>query len=131
VATLSNAMDVGAPSNWERIEALFRGDLAALRAALRWGSLTDAETLDAVATLEASGYRGDPHGAVACGVLERHLRDGELGIFLATAHPAKFQETGPGTPELPASLAVVLHQPILSRPLPADLDALKRELSRA
>ena len=128
LATLSNAMDVGAPSNWERIEALFEGNLAALRAGLRWGSLTDAETLEAVAALEASGYRPDPHGAVAFGLLERHRRAGELGLFLATAHPAKFQETGPGTPALPPALAAVLNLPILSRPLPADLSALKREL---
>ena len=127
-ATLSNAMDVGAPSNWERIHALFGGDLEAMRAGLRWGSLTDAQTIEVMGGLQAQGYRPDPHGAVACGVLERHLTEGELGIFLATAHPAKFQETGPGTPALPAPLAAVMDLPILSKPLPADLDALKREL---
>jgi threonine synthase len=121
-------MDVGAPSNWERIEALFDGDLAALRANLRWGSLTDAETVESMAGLQAAGYRPDPHGAVARGVLARHLGPDELGIFLATAHPAKFQETGPGTPELPPSLAAVMHKPILSKPLPANLEALKGEL---
>ena len=127
-ATLSNAMDVGAPSNWERIQALFGGDLEAMRAGLRWGSLTDAQTVEVMGGLQALGYRPDPHGAVACGVLQRHLEPGELGIFLATAHPAKFQETGPGTPALPASLAAVMDLPILSKSLPADLAALKREL---
>ena len=127
-ATLSNAMDVGAPSNWERIDALYGGDLEAMRANLRWGSLTDDQTVEAMGGLQALGYRPDPHGAVACGVLERHLAPGELGIFLATAHPAKFQETGAGTPALPAALAAVMDLPILSRPLPAALDALKREL---
>ena len=125
LATLSNAMDVGSPSNWERITHLFQGDLAALRAALRWGSRSDAETRATVAELQAAGYRPDPHGAVACGVLQAQLRPGELGIFLATAHPAKFAEPDG---DLPPALASVLDLPLRSKSLPASLDALKGEL---
>jgi threonine synthase len=133
VATLSNAMDVGAPSNWERIHALFRGDHDAMAAALRWGSRSDEETRQTVLDLDRDGYLADPHGAVACGVLQAQLREGEQGIFLATAHPAKFRESleptlGREIP-LPKALSDLLEKPLLNEPLPADQAALKRRLS--
>ena len=130
VATLSSAMDVGSPSNWERIEALFQGDLQALRRELRWGSRTDAETRAAAAELRAAGYQPEPHGTVAYSVLKACLRPGEAGLFLATAHPAKFPGALPGGPvlELPAALAALLGRPLLSRPMAVDLAALKGEL---
>ena len=128
LATLSSAMDVGTPSNWERIQALFQGDLQALRASLRWGSRSDAQTEVTMAALRAGGYEPDPHGAVACGVLEEHLQAGEVGIFMATAHPAKFLEIQPGAPGLPEALAAVMHKPVLSKPLANDLEALKAQL---
>jgi threonine synthase len=132
VATLSNAMDVGAPSNWERIHALFRGDVAAMRSALRWGNLTDEETLASMRDLHAGGYLPEPHAAVAYGVLVRHLAPGETGVFLATAHPAKFRETleeglGIQVP-LPPALAAVQGRPVLSRSLAPDPRALRAEL---
>ncbi|BDU74231.1 threonine synthase [Mesoterricola silvestris] len=132
VATLSNAMDVGAPSNWERIHALFQGDLEAMRGALRRGSLTDAGTLDSMRELHGAGYLPDPHAAVAHGVLAGNLRPGETGVFLATAHPAKFRETleaelGIRVP-LPPALLEVRDRPVLSRSLPADAAALRAEL---
>ena len=133
VATLSNAMDVGAPSNWERIHALFRGDHGAMAAALRWGSRTDAETRETVLELDRAGYLANPHGAVACGVLQAHLGEGERGVFLATAHPAKFKESleptlGREIP-LPKALSGLLEKPLLCEPLAADQAALKRRLS--
>jgi len=132
VATLSNAMDVGSPSNWERIFALFGGDHDAMAAALRWGSCTDAETERVVIDLDRAGYLADPHGAVAYQVLQANLREGEQGIFLATAHPAKFQEAlapalGREIP-LPKSLSDLLELPLLNEPLAADQGALKRRL---
>ncbi|WP_243317798.1 threonine synthase [Geothrix paludis] len=132
VATLSNAMDVGAPSNWERIHALFRGDHGAMATALRWGSRTDEETRQTVLDLDRDGYLADPHGAVACGVLQNQLREGEQGVFLATAHPAKFRESleptlGREIP-LPKSLSDLLDKPLLCEPLAADQAALKRRL---
>lgn len=132
VATLSNAMDVGAPSNWERIHALFRGDHDAMAAALRWGSRTDEETRQTVLELHREGYLADPHGAVACGVLQAQLREGEQGIFLATAHPAKFRESleptlGQEIP-LPRVLSDLLEKPLLCESLPADAAALKHRL---
>ncbi len=133
VATLSNAMDVGSPSNWERIFALFGGDHDAMAAALRWGSCTDAETERIVIDLDRMGYLADPHGAVAYHVLRANLRDGEQGIFLATAHPAKFREAlapalGRELP-LPKALSDLLELPLLNEPLPADQAALRRRLS--
>ncbi|HJV37537.1 MAG TPA: threonine synthase [Geothrix sp.] len=132
VATLSNAMDVGAPSNWERIHALFRGDHDAMAAALRWGSRTDEETRQTVLDLDRDGYLADPHGAVACGVLQSQLRAGEQGLFLATAHPAKFRESLEPTLgreiSLPRSLSDLLEKPLLCEPLAADQAALKRRL---
>jgi threonine synthase len=133
VATLSNAMDVGAPSNWERIAALFEGDWNALRSALRWGSLDDDGTRAVIRELDARGYLCDPHGAVAFAVLRDHLQPGETGIFLATAHPAKFKEAlepvlGREIP-LPPALQEVAGRPLLAEAIPADLGVLRERLS--
>ncbi|BDU68176.1 threonine synthase [Geothrix oryzae] len=133
VATLSNAMDVGSPSNWERIHARFGGDHGAMVAALRWGSCTDAETTETVVALDRAGYLADPHGAVACAVLRAHLHPGEQGLFLATAHPAKFREAltpalGREIP-LPKALSDLLAKPLLSEPLAAEAEALRRRLA--
>lgn len=132
VATLSNAMDVGAPSNWERIADLFEGDWQALRNTLRWGSLGDEGTRDAIRELDERGYLADPHGAVAWAVLQKALRPGETGLFLATAHPAKFKESlepvlGREIP-LPETLAELLDRPLLAEPLENDPESLKRRL---
>jgi threonine synthase len=134
IATLSNAMDVGAPSNWERIEHLVSSDLAALRRALRWGALADDETRRAIIELHAAGYLADPHAAVAYGVLRNHLAPGETGVFLATAHPAKFlplyEDLQIPVP-IPTSLAALSDLPLLSHPLPNDPSALRTVLESA
>ncbi len=132
VPTLSNAMDVGDPSNWPRIQHLFRGDRFALRNALRWGSLTDKETRAALWELHGQGYLADPHAAVAYGVLRRNLGLSEPAIFLGTAHPAKFREVleGPMGVEigLPPSLQEVAQRPLQKEVVPNDLEALKARL---
>jgi len=132
VATLSNAMDVGAPSNWERIESLFENDWNLLRAALRWGSLDDEGTRETIRELDARGYLCDPHGAVAYAVLRAHLEPGETGIFLATAHPAKFKEAlepvlGREIP-LPAALLEVAERPLLAEVIPAEVGVVRGRL---
>lgn len=131
VPTLSNAMDVGAPSNWERI-AHAAGDPARLRDSLRWDRCSDDETLDAMRALDALGYEACPHTAVAWAVLKRNLRPGETGVFLATAHAAKFPEvvekaTG-REPGLPPALAALESAPFLSKPQANDIEALKAAL---
>jgi threonine synthase len=128
VATLSNAMDVGSPNNWPRIDRLFDGDAAALRAALRWGSADDARTQSALAELAGLDYRADPHSAVAFDVLRRNLRPGEQGLVLATAHPAKFAATRDAMRPLPAALAEAAARPLLARPLAADAGLLRAPL---
>jgi len=131
IATLSNAMDVGDPSNWERIAHLHRRDWDELRRALRWGSLDDGATVEVLRRLWALGYQADPHGAVAYGVLENVLRPGETGIFLATAHPAKFQSALAAhglAPALPPALAALQERPLRREVLPAEEAALKARL---
>lgn len=80
-------------------------------------------------TLEETGYQLDPHGAVAYRALTEQLRPGETGIFLETAHPAKFKETVEGITgagvEIPARLAAFMRGKKQSVPLPADFDAFK------
>lgn len=132
VATLSNAMDVGDPSNWDRITHLFGRDWQALRAALRWGSLDDDETRAAIRALSAQGYTADPHAAVAWAVLRRRLQRKETGIFLATAHPAKFKEVLEPVLEreiaLPPALAELVDRPLLAEAMAVDVEGLKGRL---
>jgi len=127
VATISNAMDVGAPNNWERIEHLFGGDLKALRRVLRWGARNDEETEETIRDLQSQGYLADPHAAVACGVLEQRLAPGETGVFLGTAHTAKFlpvyERMGIEVP-IPESLKVLLDRPLLAREIPNEIGAV-------
>ncbi len=128
VPTISNAMDVGAPNNWERIERLFSNDLDALRRVLRWGWRSDAATEEGIRDLRSLGYLADPHAAVAYGVLAERLAPGEIGVFLATAHPAKFlpvyELLGIEVP-IPESLSALLDRPLLAREMPNDFEALR------
>jgi threonine synthase len=130
-ATLSNAMDVGAPNNWERIEHLFGGDLEALRQALRWGWQSDEETVERIRELRSQGYLADPHAAVAYGVLRERLEPGETGIFLGTAHPAKFlpvyERMGIDVP-LPEALAKLTSLPLFVEEIPNGFAALRAVL---
>lgn len=92
VATLSNAMDVSRPNNWPRVEELFKRNGWNL-ANLSSDALNDAETEEALKAQYAEGYLCEPHGAIAYQVLKDQLQAGETGIFLCTAHPAKFKES--------------------------------------
>jgi threonine synthase len=96
VATLSNAMDVGDPSNMSRVLHLFNGDLPALRRVLSSASFSDDQTRDAIREVyRLYGRILDPHGAVAYLALRLHdTPAGEKyhGVVLETAHPAKFPD---------------------------------------
>ncbi|MCT8685842.1 threonine synthase [Glaesserella parasuis] len=92
VATLSNAMDVSRPNNWPRVEELFKRNGWSL-SELGSDALNDAETEEALKAQYAEGYLCEPHGAIAYQVLKDQLQSGETGIFLCTAHPAKFKES--------------------------------------
>ncbi|ADN74979.1 L-threonine synthase [Ferrimonas balearica DSM 9799] len=130
-ATLSNAMDVTSPNNWPRVEALFAAQQWPL-AQLAAERVSEPQTEARMVALNGEGYLSEPHAAVASEALERQLAEDEVGIFLGTAHPAKFQ----GAVEqvlnielpLPPALAAVQDKPILSSQLAADADALKQYL---
>lgn len=95
VPTLSNAMDVGNPSNFVRILEIFGREFPALKAKLSSATITDTETIDTIRKVyQQTGYLADPHGAVGYLALERYLsvNPGAKGIFLETAHPVKFAD---------------------------------------
>ena len=92
IATMTNAMDVSRPNNFQRVLALgdrYGVDLPSL---LLSESLSEDHTRNAIRELYAQGYLADPHSALGWRVLRNHLGDDETGVFLCTAHPAKFRE---------------------------------------
>ena len=92
VQTFSNAMDVGAPSNFDRILHFYNGDYETIRREISSQTYSDDETLSRMKSFYlAKNYVLDPHGAIGLLALEDHLNDSEQGIFLATAHPKKFE----------------------------------------
>ncbi len=131
VATLSNAMDVSAPNNWPRVEDLLaqgvisRGDLST-------AMVDEEDTQLAMRQLSQLGYLSEPHAAVAYRALKRELQPGEFGIFLGTAHPAKFKEQVEnilGNPiALPPELAAVAGEPSLAVDMAADFVELRKKL---
>ncbi|EPO0007464.1 threonine synthase [Vibrio alginolyticus] len=133
VATTSNAMDVSQPNNWPRIEELCRVKEWGLET-LGKGAVSDEQSAQSVKDLHALDYLCEPHGAIAYRVLEEQLQDGETGLFLCTAHPAKFKEVVDdileSDIELPAPLAKHAAMELLSEELDADFDALKQVLRR-
>lgn len=120
--TISNAMDVGNPSNFVRLVELYAAEPDRLREDLVGYRFTDAETRAGMADIRRTfGYTADPHGAVAYLGLSAYLRerlnssagrDTAPGIFLETAHPAKFAETVQTAtgeePQMPPRLAAFL-----------------------
>ncbi|HHF0552233.1 TPA: threonine synthase [Vibrio antiquarius] len=133
VATTSNAMDVSQPNNWPRIEELCRVKEWGLET-LGKGAVSDEQSAQSVKDLYSLGYLCEPHGAIAYRVLEEQLQEGETGLFLCTAHPAKFKEVVDDILEsdidLPAPLAKHAAMELLSEDLDADFDALKQVLRR-
>lgn len=94
VATLANAMDVGDPSNFARILDLYGHSHEAIIAEIAGTRYDDQEIRDTVyRTFKEKNYLLDPHGACGYRALEEGLKPGESGIFLETAHPAKFKDT--------------------------------------
>lgn len=137
IPTLSNAMDVGNPSNFVRILEIFEKKLPALKKVLSSVSISDEETRATILELyQRYHYLPDPHGAVGYLALEKYLsahppKDGQIqkGIFLETAHPVKFYDTvepliGQKIP-LPPSVAALLDKPKHSKKIKADYSELK------
>ena len=133
VATLSNAMDVGDPSNLPRLQALFGDDMAAMRATVKGAKLDDAGTMKVMKeVLDRTGYVMCPHTAVGYAGLMEHRNPDVPGVVLATAHPAKFGEvveraTG-HTPDVPDHLADCLNKTKEATVIAPHYEALKAHL---
>ena len=144
VRTLTNAMDVGHPSNFERMSWLYGGDREAMARDILGSRHTDTEVCDTIRRVyEARGYLLDPHSAIGylgvkvarvgqvgqVGQVGRVGEAGQVGIFLATAHPAKFAEiVDPivGRPvDKPAPLAQALSKPRHVIRIDATIDAVR------
>jgi threonine synthase len=133
VRTVANAMDVGAPSNFERMQAMYGGSLDALRRDVSGAAYSDAQVVEAIGDVHRRfGYVLDPHGAIGWLAINDALAQagpGAQGVFLATAHPAKFREVvepaiGRAVP-LPDVLAEAVKRPRHALTLAADYAALE------
>jgi threonine synthase len=133
VRTLSNAMDVGDPSNFERLLQVFHGRHEEMSRLIRGVAISDAETRETMREVyRERGWLLDPHTAVgvqACRRVRGELREGARIISLSTAHPGKFleivRETTGADPELPERLRSALSLPKRSVRLEPNLDALR------
>ena len=134
--TLSNAMDVGNPSNYIRILSLYGNEIGRMRATISGMQITDEDTMDTIAhTYRTTGYILDPHTAVGALSLTRYRSQTSSslpGIVLATAHPAKFEATVTRAigkpPEIPPQLAEALGKVGSKIPLMNSYNELKRQL---
>jgi len=128
IATLSNAMDVSQPNNWPRVEELYRRKTWKL-SDLGFASVSDDTTEDAMCELADIGYISEPHAAIAYRALRDQLKEGEFGLFIGTAHPAKFKESVEAILgqelDLPKELADRADLPLLSHNLPADFSEMR------
>ncbi len=134
-STLSNAMDVGDPSNFIRVLALFHDEFESLKEILSSESITDEETGAAIRTLFRDfGYVADPHGAVGWLALNRWLEKhpDQKGIFLETAHPVKFpdavQQFTDKPVEIPDSIKSLFTKKKNARTMEADYKSFREIL---
>ncbi|MGN0196002.1 MAG: threonine synthase [Candidatus Cryptobacteroides sp.] len=134
IRTVANAMDVGAPSNYERMMYLFGNDFGKLKAMVEGCSFTDDQIKNAIVRIyQQHSYLSDPHSAVAYLAMKA---SGAEGFYLATAHAAKFSEVineafheySPGTGwemTIPASLAAAMEKPKKFTSMDNSLEALE------
>jgi threonine synthase len=136
-ATISNAMDVGDPSNFSRMLDLFKNDYTAMRNRITGYSFTDDETRSAMRKVfKESNYILDPHGAVAYLGLKKfqnqHINSECTGVFFETAHPAKFKEVVEQVLNqkivVPVTLQEFLQKEKVAIKIPLDFTAFKKIL---
>lgn len=136
VQTIANAMDVGDPSNFVRILDLYGNSVEAIRKDVKGCRYSDQQIRETLKQVyDQCGYLLDPHGACGYRALEQYLTDGQVGIFLETAHPAKFTETvesiiGKGKVELPEKLAAFMKGKKQSLEMTKEFDDFKTYLMR-
>lgn len=133
VQTLANAMDVGDPSNFARVLALYKGSHKDIAAHIAGATYSDAQIAETIAdTFNRTGYVLDPHGACGYRALQEGLADGEQGVFIETAHPAKFKEKVDailgGDIEIPAKLQAFMKGTKQSVELGKDFEEFKQFL---
>lgn len=134
VQTIANAMDVGAPSNFDRILDLYHDSHKDIAADISGYSFSDPEIAETIREVhETTGYLLDPHGACGYLALKKSRKPGETGLFLATAHPAKFKETVEecidGSIEVPEGLKAFMAGEKQTIPCPNDYEAFKKILT--
>ena len=132
VATISNAMDVGTPSNFVRLTRLFGDDFDAFKAKVQGFHLSDADTRTRMAQIHKdSGYVCDPHGAIGHQALDAPLQQDPdaTGVYLHTAAPCKFGDVVAPIigqdPEMPERLTAIIDRPKQAVPISATYTALK------
>jgi threonine synthase len=133
IKTISNAMDVGNPSNFVRIQAMYNKDVQELRKDVSGFSFNDSQTINAIQNVHKKyNYVMDPHGAVGYLGLQNYLQQkNEManGIFIETAHPAKFLDSVEDAistkVEVPDRLESVLHKEKKVVKLPASFSSFK------
>ena len=133
VSTIANAMDVGDPSNFARVLDLYNGSHAAISTEISGVSYNDKQIADSLKNCyQETGYLLDPHGAVGYRALRDGLAVNEIGVFLETAHPAKFLETVEGIigekVEIPLKLQEFMKGEKKSLPLSKDFETFKKYL---
>jgi threonine synthase len=133
VSTLANAMDVGDPSNFARVLDLYGASHSDIAAEIAAVSYTDEQISDTLRTCKAeTSYLLDPHGACGYQALKDGLQAGEVGVFLETAHPAKFLETVENIigekVEIPAKLQEFMKGTKQSTPMTKDFTSFKAYL---
>lgn len=133
IQTIANAMDVGNPSNFARVYDMFDGDLQKIRSVVSGATYSDEQIRETMKScFDSNGYILDPHGACGYRALEEGLTEGETGVFLETAHPAKFKETVESAigaeVEIPERLAAFMRGEKKSVEMSADFDSFKNFL---
>lgn len=133
VQTIANAMDVGDPSNFARVLDLYKGSHAAISAEISGTTYTDEQIAETMQQCYAeTGYVLDPHGACGYRALSENLKGGEVGVFLETAHPAKFKATVDNILksdiEIPAKLQAFMKGQKQSVELPKNFASFKEYL---
>lgn len=136
IETISNAMDVGNPSNFARLQALFNHSLADFNSEISGYSYSDKQTRETIKLLyNEFGYMADPHGAIGYRALTEYLVNNDaVGVFLETAHPIKFNREVEAiigsTIAMPDSLAAVLEAEVKSHLCSSNYNDFKELLDK-